>query len=70
MRNPERLDSFYITLKEIHQTKLPDWRFGQFMINFFQWHLAVYGTDCFYLEEDRFLERIYQYVRILLLEDD
>ena len=57
MRNPDRLDSFYFELKNIHKTYFPDWRFGQFMINFISW----YG-DPFYLEEDTFLERIKEYI--------
>lgn len=51
MRDPKRLDKFYDKIKNDHKQYFPDLRFGQLMINFFQW----YGTDPFYLEEDRFL---------------
>ena len=61
MRDPARLDNFYDKLKEIHKENFPDWRFSQFMINFLSW----YGSDPFYLEENRFLERLEEYVNTL-----
>ena len=61
MRDPARLDNFYDRLKEIHKENFPDWRFSQFMMNFLSW----YGSDPFYLEETRFLERIEDYVNTL-----
>lgn len=57
MRNPERLDSFYEILKRIHKDYFPDWRFSQLMINF----IRYYG-DPFYLEEDKFLEKLGEFV--------
>lgn len=58
MRNPNRLDNFYEKLKNIHKTEFPDWRFGQFIINFLSW----YGQDPFYLEESKMLAKIQEFV--------
>ena len=52
MRDPNRLYDFYQKLQTVHINYFPDWRFGQFMYNFFDW----YGQDPFFLEEDKFLE--------------
>lgn len=62
MRNPQRLDSFYETLKSIHKENFPDWRFGQLMLNFFGWFAATKKTDGFYLEEGDFLTAFGEYV--------
>ena len=59
MRDLNRLDSFYENLKAIHKNYIPDWRFGQFMFNFFGW----YGQDPFFLEEDKFLELLDKFVK-------
>lgn len=60
MRNPKRLDNFYLTLKNIHQENFPDWRFGQFISNFNIWY-ANKGLDLFFLEEDDFISQIYEF---------
>ena len=60
MRDIKRLDSFYEKLKKIHQ-ELPDWRFAQLICNFADW----YGGDIFYMEEDRFLNLLEQYINSL-----
>lgn len=57
MRDPKRFDKFYEELKKIHSQYFPDWRFGQFMINFMSW----YG-DPFYLEEDDFMKKVEEFV--------
>lgn len=56
MRDPNRLDNFYNTMKEIHQTTFPDWRFGQFMSNFFGWLYSEKKIDLFFPEEDEMLK--------------
>lgn len=61
MRDPNRLDNFYEQLKQIHKENFPDWRFGQFLMNFISW----YGRDPFYLEEGRFIEILKLYVASL-----
>ena len=57
MRNPNRLDTFYDELKRIHKEKVPDWRFGQLIMNFLSW----YGRDPFYLEEDKMIDLFRKY---------
>lgn len=47
MRNPERIKSFLETLEKAW-LKVPDWRFGQFMINF----LGGLQRDPFFYEDD------------------
>ena len=57
MRDSARLDKFYDTLKEYHKKYLPDWRFGQLIINFI--------SDCgdpFYYEEDELIEKFKEYM--------
>lgn len=61
MRDPKRLDKFYEELKNIHKKEFPDWRFGQFIINFLSW----YGQDSFYLEEGKMLAKIKEFVNHL-----
>lgn len=60
MRDANRLDDFYDKIKEIHKKEFPDWRFGQFIINF----CGYYG-DPFYLEEDKFIEKLENYVKVM-----
>ena len=52
MRNPDRLDSFYEAVKNIHKEQFPDWRFGQLMSNFFGWLYQNKSIDCFFPEEN------------------
>ena len=61
MRYPNRLDAFYNELAKIHKESFPDWRFGQFMMNFLSW----YGRDPFYIEEDKLIEKLNIYVAFL-----
>jgi len=56
MRDPNRLDSFYFQLREIHKTQFPDWRFGQLMSNFLGWVYSEKKIDPFFPEEDKMLE--------------
>ena len=62
MRNPDRLDSFYEKLKEIHKTYFPDLRFGQLMMNFLGWVSYDKRCDPFFPEEPRMLEYLEEYV--------
>lgn len=62
MRNPDRLDGFYDAVKALHKDKIPDWRFGQFMYNFISWLQNQKGIDGFYLEEDRYLALLREYL--------
>ena len=59
MRYPNRIDDFYDKLKTVHKINFPEWRFGQFMFNFFGW----YGKDPFFMEEDKFLELMDKFIK-------
>ena len=61
MRDANRLDYFYETLKGYHKYYFADWRFGQLVINFFSWHFNRYKTDCFYVEENEMLKRLNEF---------
>lgn len=56
MRDPNRLDKFYINLNNIHKDYFPDWRFGQLIVNF----TKAYG-DPFYMEEDMLLSKLKEF---------
>lgn len=62
MRDPKRLDNFYDSMRRIHQEKLPDWRFGQLMSNFFSWLVAQKLVDYFYLGDALMLKYFEEYV--------
>ena len=61
MRDINRLDNFYDALKEFHKY-VPDWRFGQFIMNFMGWYYTKYKRDCFYIEEDKMIKYIEEFV--------
>lgn len=67
MRNIERLDSFYDTLKKAHKHFFPDWRFAQLVTNIQNWYIRKYGIDIFYLEEDQFIEVLNDYIKEVIL---
>ena len=55
MRDPNRIDKFCDELKTIwHQ--VPDWRFGQFILNMERACHIDTGKDVFYLEDDDFFK--------------
>ena len=56
MRNPERIPDFCNQLSTIW-SKVPDWRFGQLMINLFR----TIG-DPFYYEDDELIKKIEEIV--------
>lgn len=56
MRDPNRLDNFYNTMRKIHMETFPDWRFGQLMSNFFGWLYSEKKIDLFFPEEDEMLK--------------
>ena len=61
MRDINRLYNFYDKLRENHK-KLPDWRFGQFILNFISWYYTKYHTDIFYIEDTKMLLAIEEFV--------
>lgn len=62
MRDPKRLDDFYDRLKKVHQEKLPDWRFGQLMLNFLSAYMTSNGIDFFYCEDAQLIKELEDYV--------
>lgn len=56
MRPKTRMKPFLKKLQEYWEI-VPDWRFGQLMFNF----LNSQATDCFFWEEDEFLDKIDKY---------
>ena len=63
MRDPDRLNSFYENIKNIHKNNIPDWRFMQLMFNFLSWHVSKYKTDGFYIEEEECLKRFELFIK-------
>lgn len=57
MRKIERIDKFCKELAEIWKTNVPDWRFGQLMVNV----LNSMPKDPFFPEEDEMLEYFKNY---------
>ena len=62
MRNPKRLDKFYFEKCRLHKKYLPDWRVGQFDVNFYGWLSAVKQIDPFFPEEDRMIDYLKEYI--------
>lgn len=54
MRDPNRIYPFLIKLGE-YWSAVPDWRFGQFVLNVFESDEAS-GTHPFYIEDDKMLK--------------
>ena len=61
MRDINRLDNFYDELKRIHKY-VPDWRVGQFIMNFMNWYYTKYKRDCFYIEDEKIIKYIEEFV--------
>lgn len=57
MRNPNRIDEFCKKLAEIWH-KVPDWRFGQLLINALQ---KTSLQAIFYIEDKELLQKIEKY---------
>lgn len=55
MRDPERIDKYCAELAEIWH-KVPDWRFGQLMINVLSQYMSEYESDAFYIEDEKFFK--------------
>ena len=57
MRDPNRLDEFYDTLKTIHKEIFPDLRFMQFIENFQRWA----NRDLYYCEDSELRKLLVRY---------
>ena len=62
MRDINRIDGFMNELGELWRDKVPDWRFGQFILNFISWYYTKYHTDIFYIEDTEMLLAIEEFV--------
>ena len=59
MRDSNRIDKFCDELKTIwHQ--VPDWRFGQLMLNFFS---NIDSTFGFYVEDEELFKALNEYIK-------
>ena len=63
MRDPKRLNDFYVRLRKYHANYFPDWRFGQFMSNFFNWLNLEKKKDPFFPEENQMIKYIEEYCK-------
>ena len=61
MRDKNRLYGFYAQLCDIQRENFPDWRFGQFMVNFLGW--LGQRRDAFFPEEDEMVVYLKQFAR-------
>lgn len=61
MRDTNRLYGFYAELQKIHIEKFSDWRFGQFMNNFFSWLNSTKWINHFFPEESEMIKLLYEY---------
>ena len=61
MRDPNRIDRFCDELKSVWRC-VPDWRFGQLMINALDAYKQETGWDFFYKEDDDLMEFFIRYI--------
>lgn len=62
MRDPNRLDSIYNEIKELHKENFPDWRMMQLINNFLGWYCNKYKNDGFYMEDNNFINIFKEFV--------
>lgn len=61
MRDPDRIDTFCDKLAELWH-KVPDWRFGQLMMNLFAVYKIKYSAvDWFNAEDDKLMNFFKEY---------
>ena len=58
MRDPTRIYKYCHKLAE-DWSKLPDWRFAQFMVNF----IDYLGKDPFHMEDEEFFNELDEFVK-------
>ena len=64
MRDPNRIPTVLAALNDIWQ-KVPDWRFGQLMSNFY----AYAEKDLFYTEDEQYIKLIKDFEKSLELPE-
>ena len=61
IRDPNRLYNFYNEVTRLHMTYMPDWRVGQFWMNFLGWVQNEKKRDPFFQEESEMLTYLREY---------
>lgn len=61
MRDPNRIDRFCDEMKSVWHC-VPDWRFGQLIINLLDAYKQETGWDFFYKEDDDLMEFFIRYI--------
>lgn len=59
MRDVKRIKPFMEKLGDIWEREVPDWRFGQLMVNV----LNSFDRDPFFIEEDEMLKKFEDYFK-------
>ena len=63
MRKTERLDYVYNEICRLHKKYFPDWRFQQFILNYISWYVTKYGNDGFYIEDNKIVKFIKEFIK-------
>lgn len=59
MRRKDRIKPFMLELAELWENNVPDWRFGQLLVNV----INTQSKDPFFFEEDEMLELFKEYFK-------
>ena len=63
MRDPHRIDYYCDKLAELWH-KVPDWRFGQFIVNIITAYANKYNDiDPFYVEDSDFMKFLHEFIK-------
>lgn len=63
MRDPQRTWAVCNQIASFWGARVPDWRFGQLIMNFMSWHMNTYHTDAYYIEDDEFMKRFKIFIK-------
>lgn len=63
MRKAERLDYVYDEICRLHRKYMADWRFQQFILNYLSWYVTKCGNDGFYIEDDKIIKFIKEFIK-------
>ena len=61
MRNLERIDQIISQLLLYWKGMVPDWRFGQLMVNFIGFVTKRTGRDIFYIEDEEMAQLLEEF---------
>lgn len=68
MRDKNRIWEFTNEFSGLWMKTVPDWRFGQLVMNFFGWISHTKGIDPFFPEENRMITYFEEYCKTLKTE--